>query len=144
MVPWYQSNMRLVLYHSRWDPEHRFWRTSVGLREISTVYFPPKNAVDTQYVLDCTLRKERYSPRNLLHCHREWIICWLVGWFDWGWDSDSRSMTKEATYKVGEWRSILILVEDWEHGVRGASITSKYHHSNNFLWQLLFSMFSLP
>jgi hypothetical protein len=42
-------------------------------------------------------------------------------------------MTKEATYKVGEWRSILILVEDWEHGVRGASITSKYHHSNNFL-----------
>jgi hypothetical protein len=33
------------------DPRASFLEDLVGLPEISTVYFPPKSVVDTQYVL---------------------------------------------------------------------------------------------
>ncbi len=49
-APWYRLYMWRVLV-LKVGPWASFLEDLVGLWEISTVYFPPKNVVDTQYVL---------------------------------------------------------------------------------------------
>ncbi len=49
-APWYRLYMWRVLV-LKVGPRASFLEDLVGLREKSTVHFPPKNVVDTQYVL---------------------------------------------------------------------------------------------
>ena len=48
------------------DPRASFLEDLVGLREMSTVYFPPKHVVDTQYVLGASAS----VCRRLVSYHR--------------------------------------------------------------------------
>ncbi len=59
-APWYRLYMWRVLV-LKVGPRASFLEDLVGLREKSTVHFPPKNVVDTQYVLGCNKQKQCFK-----------------------------------------------------------------------------------